>query len=297
MLKFKYIKPRNMGWGETKKMAKILTVALVVIMLVVGFGVGLISSPFLVAQNNTATDTVWEHIQSTGVINVGTDPSWPPYQKLDSDNKIVGFEVDLANAAAAKLNLTINWHNTNFDDIITSVRGGQLDMGVSGFSITADRLNEVSFTIPHSVSQSQIIMLKSTIDKYHITTLTSLQQVKDLGIVVGTQSGEIEEKELQEAGVHNKAWTDSTSSVLDMIGSNPSVEAVYAETPVTNAWIDLYGAHGSDIRVVYSHPYYPVAFLVAKGSHTLLDQMNGAITELIADGTVDQLKVQWHAQT
>jgi polar amino acid transport system substrate-binding protein len=130
MLKFKYIKPRNMGWGETKKMAKILTVALVVIMLVVGFGVGLISSPFLVAQNNTATDTVWEHIQSTGVINVGTDPSWPPYQKLDSDNKIVGFEVDLANAAATKLNLTINWHNTNFDDIITSVRGGQLDMEI-----------------------------------------------------------------------------------------------------------------------------------------------------------------------
>ena len=53
MLKLKYIKHRNMGLGRTKKMAKILTVALVVIMLVVGFGVGLISSPFLLAQNST----------------------------------------------------------------------------------------------------------------------------------------------------------------------------------------------------------------------------------------------------
>ena len=134
-------------------------------------------------------------------------------------------------------------------------------------------------------------------DKYHITTLTSLQQLKDLGIVVGTQSGEIEEKELQQAGVQSHAWTDSTSSVMDMISANPSVEAVYAETPVTNAWIDQYAAQGHDIRVVYSHPYYPVAFVVAKSSHTLLDKMNGAITDLIADGTVDQLKVQWHAQT
>jgi ABC-type amino acid transport substrate-binding protein len=276
-------------------MAKKLTIVLVVIMLVVGFGVGLISSPFLVAQNSGSEDTVWAHIQQTKVINVGTDPTWPPYQETDSHNNIVGFEVDLANAAAAKLNLTINWHNTNFDDIITSVQGGQLDMGVSGFSITPDRLEQVSFTIPHSVSQSQIIMMQSTIDHYHITNITSLQQLKDLGIVVGTQSGEIEEKELQEAGVQNHAWTDSTSSVLDMISSNPSVQAVYAETPITNAWIDQYNS--SNIHVVYSHPYYPVAFVVAKGSHTLLDKMNGAITELIADGTVDQLKAQWHAET
>jgi arginine/lysine/histidine transporter system substrate-binding protein len=279
-------------------MANKLTVVLVVIMLVIGFGIGLIASPFILAENSGTEDKVWNNIQTTKTINVGTDPSWPPYQKLDDHNNIVGFEVDLANAAAAKLGLTINWQNKNFDDIISSVQNGQIDMGVSGFSITKDRLEQVSFTIPHSVSQSQIIMLKSTIDKYHITTLTSLSQVKDLGIVVGTQSGEIEEKELQEAGVTNKAWTDSTSSVLDMIGSNPSVEAVYAETPVTNAWIDEYAAtQGADIRVVYSHPYYPVAFVIAKGSTTLLDQMNGAITELIADGTVDQLKVQWHAQT
>ncbi len=83
-------------------MAKILTVALVVIMLVVGFGVGLISSPFLLAQNSTTEDTVWANIQNTKVIKVGTDPTWPPYQLKDDTGKIVGFEVDLANACAAK---------------------------------------------------------------------------------------------------------------------------------------------------------------------------------------------------
>jgi arginine/lysine/histidine transporter system substrate-binding protein len=282
-------------------MAKTLTIALVVIMLVVGFGVGLISSPFLVAQNSGTEDTVWAHIQDTKVIRVGTDPTWPPYQETDPNDtsKIIGFEVDLANAAAAKLGLRIEWVSSNFGDIITSVQGGNLDMGVSGFSITTERLSQVDFTIPHSVSQSQIIMLKSTMDKYHLTntSITSLSQLKDLGIIVGTQSGEVEEKELNDAHVQNHAWTDSTSAPMDMISANPSVEAVYAETPVTNAWIDQYALQGKDIRVVYSHPYYPVAFVIAKTSHTLLDQMNGAITELIADGTVDQLKVQWHAQT
>ena len=279
-------------------MAKKLTVALVAIMLIVGFGIGLIASPLIIAQNNSGgTDSVWNNIEKTGVIRVGTDPSWPPYQELDANNKIVGFEVDLANACAAKLNLTIDWVNSNFDSIISSVQNGQLDMGVSGFSITPARLAQVSFTIPHSVSQSQVIMLKSTMDKYHLTntTITSLSQLKDLGIVVGTQTGEVEQQQLQDAGVQSKAWTDSTSAVLDMTSSNPSVQAVYAETPVTNAWIDQNAS--SNIQVVYSHPYYPVAFVVAKGSHTLLDKMNGALAELIADGTVDSLKTQWHAET
>jgi polar amino acid transport system substrate-binding protein len=299
MLKLKYITSEYLERGETKKMAKTLTVALVVIMLVVGFGVGLVSSPFISPQNSSTTDSVWANIQQTKVIKVGTDPTWPPYQLLDNQTgKIVGFEVDLANACAANLNLTIDWQNVGFDNIILSVQGGQLDMGVSGFSITEKRLSQVSFTIPHSVSQSQVMMLQSTIDAKHLTHgITSLEELKTLGIIVGTQDGEIEQQELQAAGVQMHSWSDSASAVQDMVSANPSVQAVYAETPVTNAWITQYGAQGIQIGVVYNHPYYPVAFVVAKGSHTLLDKMDGALTQLISDGTVDQLKAKWHAET
>jgi ABC-type amino acid transport substrate-binding protein len=175
-------------------MAKILTVALVVIMLVVGFGVGLISSPYLIAQNTHGTDTVWENIQKTGVIKVGTDPTWPPYQLRDSQNKIVGFEVDLADACAAKLNKTIQWNDVTFDNIILSVQNGQLDMGVSGFSVTPERLKEVSFTLPHSTTEGQVVMLKSTMDAKHIAadSILTLADFKTLGIKVGVQSGNVE---------------------------------------------------------------------------------------------------------
>ena len=86
-------------------MSKIVTIALVVIMLVVGFGVGLMASPFILPQGDSSADTVWENIQKTGEIRVGTDPTWPPYQLLDESGKIVGFEVDLADAVAEELGL------------------------------------------------------------------------------------------------------------------------------------------------------------------------------------------------
>jgi ABC-type amino acid transport substrate-binding protein len=276
-------------------MAKILTVALVVIMLVVGFGVGVVSSPFLIAQNSSTTDTVWENIQKTGIIKVGTDPTWPPYQLKDDTGKIVGFEVDLANACAEKIGLDIEWHETAFDNIILSVEGGQLDMGVSGFSVTPERLEVVSFTLAHSITEGQVVMLQSTMDAKHITTVNSLADFKTLGITVGVQSGNVEQEELQAAGVDIRTWSDSAAPFQDMISANPSVQAVYAETPITTTWIADFQSQGISAGVVYSHPYYPVSFLTAKGSHTLLDKINGALAELIYDGTVDQLKAKWNA--
>ena len=180
-------------------MAKILTVGLVVIMLVVGFSIGLVSSPILAAQNSSTSDSAWANIQKTGVIRVGTDPTWPPYEQLNNvTGNIEGFEVDLANACAAKLGLTIDWQSVGFDNIILSVQNGQLDMGVSGFSITADRIEQVSFTIPHSTTQGQVVMLQSIMTAKGITTVNSLADLKNLGITVGVQSGNVEQQELQD---------------------------------------------------------------------------------------------------
>jgi polar amino acid transport system substrate-binding protein len=279
-----------------KKMAKIVTVGLVVIMLVVGFAVGLMSGPFLLPQNASSTDTVWAHIQKTGEIQVGTDPTWPPYQMLDNETgNIVGFEVDIANACAEKLGLTIKWNSLSFDNIILSVQQGQLDMGVSGFSITSERLDQVSFTIPHSTTQGQVIMLNSTMAAKGITTVNSLADFKTLGITVGVQSGNVEQQELQDAGVDIRTWSDSASPFQDLVSANPSVQAVYAETPITTNWISQFQSEGIQVSPVYSHPYYPVAFVVSKNSHTLLDKMDGALAQLIFDGTIDQLRAKWNA--
>jgi ABC-type amino acid transport substrate-binding protein len=276
-------------------MAKILTIGLVVIMLVVGFAVGLMAGPFLLPQNASPTDTVWAHIQETGVIRVGTDPTWPPYQMVDETNTIVGFEVDIANECAERLGLTIEWNDVSFDSIILSVQQGQLDMGVSGFSITSERLDQVSFTVPHSTTLGQVVMLKSTMDAKGITTVDSLEDFKTLGIKVGVQSGNVEQQELQDAGVEIATWSESDAPFQDLISANPSVQAVYAETPITTNWIAQFASEGIEASAVYSHPYYPVAFVVGKNSHTLLDKMDGVIAEMIFDGTIEQLRAKWNA--
>ncbi len=276
-------------------MAKIVTIGLVVIMLVVGFVVGLMAGPFLLPQNASSTDTVWAHIQETGVIRVGTDPTWPPYQMLDENNKIVGFEVDIANECAERLGLTIEWNDVSFDSIILSVQQGQLDMGVSGFSIKSERLDQVSFTVPHSTTLGQVVMLKSTMDAKGITTVNSLADFKTLGIKVGVQSGNVQQQELQDAGVEIAVWSESDAPFQDLVSANPTVQAVYAETPITTNWIAQFQSDGIEASAVYSHQYYPVAFIVGKSSHTLLDKIDGVLVEMIFDGTIEELRAKWNA--
>ena len=276
-------------------MAKIITIVLVVIMLVVGFAVGLMAGPFLLPQSDSSADTVWAHIQETGVIRVGTDPTWPPYQLTDAQGNIVGFEVDIANECAKRLGLTIEWNDVSFGDIILSVQQGTLDMGVSGFSITSTRLEQVSFTVPHSTTEAQVIMLDSTKAAKGITTVNSLADFKTLGIKVGVQSGNVQQQELQDAGVEIAVWSGSDEPFQDLVSANPSVQAVYAETPITTNWIEQFQSEGIEASVAFSRPFYPVAFVVGKDSPMLRDKMDGAIVEMVYDGTIEQLRAKWNA--
>lgn len=271
----------------------IIAVGMIVV-LIVGFAIGLVAAPLLMPQS-TAADPVWDSIVASGKIRIGTDPSWPPYESLDSNNKIVGFEIDLANAIATKLGLTLETSSVIFDNIVSSVKDKSLDMGVSGFSITPDRLEQVAFTIPHSTTQAEIIMTQSKKDALGITMLNSLSDLKTQGLTVGTQTGTTEESELIDAGVSHKSFTDYGTAIQDMMSANPSVDCVYAETPITTSWIAQYQAQGKAISIIYQAPYYPCAFVVNKDAHTFLAKVDGALAEIIKSGQMDELKAKWNA--
>jgi ABC-type amino acid transport substrate-binding protein len=280
-----------------------MTVGLVV-MLVIGFVAGLFSSPAIMPQTNpqptatptptpTSADPIWDSIKASGKIRIGTDPSWPPFESLDNSGKIIGFEVDLANAMASKLGLTTEWRSVGFDTIIASVQTKTLDLGVSGFSITAKRLDEVQFTMPHTLTRGQVIMLQSRKEALKIDVLTSLTQLKTLGLTVGTQTGTTEQDELTTAGVNLRQFTDFGLAIQDMTSANPSVDCVYAETPITTAWITQYKAQGKNIAVIYDIPYYPCAFLANKDANVFVTKLNGVLAEMIASGEFDQIKAKW----
>src|SRR5215470_711942 len=65
-------------------------------------------------------------IKADGVITVGTDSTYAPSEFLDTDGKtVIGFDVDLFNAVAAKLGLKTSWQSADFTSIIPGVNSGK----------------------------------------------------------------------------------------------------------------------------------------------------------------------------
>jgi polar amino acid transport system substrate-binding protein len=93
--------------------------------------------------NQSLASMVPANIKSDGTITIGVDSTYAPSEFLAADGKTVqGFDVDLFNAIAQRLGLKTKWVSAPFDNIIPSVVSGKYEIGVSSFTINADRLKQ-----------------------------------------------------------------------------------------------------------------------------------------------------------
>ncbi|HPT84901.1 MAG TPA: transporter substrate-binding domain-containing protein [Bacillota bacterium] len=95
--------------------------------------------------------------RSNGTLVMATNAAFEPYEYYEND-KIVGIDVDLAQAIADKLGMELVINDMDFDAIIAAVQSGKADIGVAGMTITEDRLKSVDFTEPYTKAKQVIIV-------------------------------------------------------------------------------------------------------------------------------------------
>ena len=79
-------------------------------------------------------------------IRFATEASYPPFESIDANNKIVGFDVDLANALCKEIDATCTFTNQAFDSLIPSLKFRRFDAVMAGMDITPEREKQVLFT-------------------------------------------------------------------------------------------------------------------------------------------------------
>jgi len=97
------------------------------------------------AVDDALAAKVPDEIKSDGKVLIGTDASYAPNEFLDADGKtVIGWDVELFNAVAAKLGLKTEWQSATFDAIIPGVQSGKYEMGISSFTINDERKQQVN---------------------------------------------------------------------------------------------------------------------------------------------------------
>jgi polar amino acid transport system substrate-binding protein len=98
-----------------------------------------------VSQNADLSAKLPESIKTAGVIKIGVDATYAPNEFLAGDGKTVkGVDVDVFDAVAAKFGVKTQWQPADFSSIITGVQGKKYDIGISSFTINADRKKQVT---------------------------------------------------------------------------------------------------------------------------------------------------------
>ena len=89
----------------------------------------------------------------TKTITIGISPDYEPYESLNTDNEMVGFDIDMVDWFENYLNeneetsYKFEFKQMDFDNIVTQIQGDQIDLGISGFTYDEDRKCRMERTI------------------------------------------------------------------------------------------------------------------------------------------------------
>ncbi len=219
-----------------------------------------------------------------GKLTVAASLDFPPFENL-VDGEAEGFEVDLMTAIAEKLGLEINYLPTmQFDTIIPAIAaGGTADVGVSGFTITPDREEEVDFSTPICDTNQCIVVLSGS----DITGADDLA-----GLRVGAESGTtgydwaIENlTDAQEVVTFNEYTAVFAALQADQ------VQAVVLDKPVADYYINVAYSDCEVVEEIPTGEQYGIA--VSKDNPNLTAAINEAIEELKDEGTFAEIEEKW----
>ncbi len=233
-------------------------------------------------------------------LNVATNAEFEPFESIDpATNEYVGFDIDLMNAVAEKMDVKVNYQNMEFDGVVASLPQGTCDLAISGLTINAKRKLSVDFSDAYYSGAAQILIVNADDTTFTGTdkqTLDSQLAGKNIGVCSGFTGQFYAEgdEEWGFAGIENaniKIYENISLAIADL--KNNSVDAVIMDDSVAK---EAAGAKGNEgVRVIdipLTVEEYGIA--VQKDNTELLDKVNAALAELKADGTYDTLLSRWN---
>lgn len=103
----------------------------------------------------------WERIKASGVLRIGLEGTYPPFNFQDEGGQLAGFEVDFAKALAAQMGLKPEFRPAPFAGLLGALESGRVDVVINQITITPERQAKYDFSEPYTVSGIQIIKLKN----------------------------------------------------------------------------------------------------------------------------------------
>lgn len=231
-------------------------------------------------KESADADAAVSEVLADGVLTVGTNAEFPPFEYVDDNGEPDGFDIALIKAIGEKLGVTVEVENMEFEALVSAI-GSKIDLAIAGMTVTDERQASVDFSNPYYDALQYVIVPEGS----EIASFDDLAG-KNIGVQLGTTGDFIASDDVEGANVsqYNKG-VDAVNDLLNgrvdcvIIDKNP---AQVFETQFSGQIKALDGAQ-------FGFEVENYAIALPKGDAALAQQVNKALEEIKADGTFDQL--------
>ena len=225
-------------------------------------------------------------------VKIGTEGAYPPFNSIDANGELVGFDIDIAKALCKAANYECEFVVQDWDGIIDGLNAKKYDAIIASMSITEERKQVVDFTNKYYNTPAKFIAKKGAGLDVGYDTLG--------GKVVGVQRATIHENFLRDnfKDIDVRVYATQDEANADLVSGR--VDLVMADSvALLEGFVNT--DQGKDFEFVgpdYSEPKWHgdgAGIAVRKGDKELLDGLNAAIETIRSDGTYKAINDKYFA--
>ncbi|MCM1136867.1 MAG: basic amino acid ABC transporter substrate-binding protein [Clostridium sp.] len=233
---------------------------------------------------NAAADGEVSEALADGVLTVGTNAEFPPFEFVDDNGEPDGFDMAVIKAIGEKLGVEVVVENMEFDSLVAAI-GSKIDVAIAGMTVTDERKESVDFSDAYYDAVQYVIVPEGS----DIASAADLEG-KAIGVQMGTTGDFIATDDI--AGTEVSRYNKGVDAVNDLV--NGRVDCVIIDKNPALVFESTFEGQVKAIpgeQFEFGNEEYAIA--IPKGDAALLSQVNNALAEIKADGTFDELVKQY----
>ena len=216
---------------------------------------------------------------------LATSADFPPYEFVGNDGAYAGIDIEVSKLIAEKLGMELQVENMDFNSVISSVQTGKADIGMSGITVTDKRKQSVDFTDSYATGVQVIIVKEGSAIKT-VDDLYATGAKYKIGVQLATTgdiyiSDDIKKNKMSCSVEEYKTGADAVAALVA-----GKIDCVVIDNEPAKSFV----AANSGLKILDTeYVTEDYAICVSKENTELRDQINTALKELIADGSVQKV--------
>lgn len=255
---------------------KKITMLLAVILAVVTFSSGSVFAADALAE-----------IQKRGVLRIGMEPGYMPFELTNKKGEIIGFDVDMAKRMAKAMDVKLELVSTAWDGIIPALLTGKFDVIMSGMTLTQQRNITVNFATPYILIGQSILLKKELAD-----TVKSYKDLNDAKYTVASKLGTTGEQATKRMIGNAKyiSYETEQEGVMELV--NGKIDAFIYDLPFNSIAVGQKGV-GKIVHLDEPFTKEPLAWAIKRGDVDFLNWLNNFMAQVKYDGVYDKIYKKW----